>query len=163
LTAHIALNLAAFLCSLVAGFLFAFSVVVMPGLKGLDDRAFLEVFRTIDGVIQRGDPLFGVVWIGSALALIAALVLGLGQLAGPEKGLLALATGIYLLGVQLPTVAIHIPLNNELQALDVAGADAETVRRARRRFEPRWNRWNRIRTALAALTTAMLLVVLAMP
>lgn len=157
---QIVLILATFLCALVAGFLFAFAVVVMPGLGGLDDREFLEGFRRIDGVIQRGDPLFGVVWVGSALALIAALVVGLGQLAGPEKGLLALAAGVYLLGVQLPTIAIHIPLNNELQALDVAGADEEALRRARQRFEPRWNRWNRIRTAVAGLSTAILLVVL---
>ena len=159
--ADVALVLATLLCSLVAGFLFAFAVVVMPGLRDLDDRGFLVGFRTVDGVIQRGDPLFGVVWVGSALALIAALVLGLGQVAGPEKGLLALATGLYLLGVQLPTITINVPLNNELQALDVAGADEETLRNARRRFEARWNRWNRIRTALAVLTSLVLLVCLA--
>ena len=158
---QIVLVLAAFLCALVAGFLFAFAVVVMPGLGALGDRDFLEGFREIDGVIQRGNALFGLVWMGSALAVIAALVLGLGRPAGPERGLLALAAGVYLIGVQAETFIVHIPLNNELQALDIAGADDETLRRARQRFEPRWNRWNRIRTALAALATALLLVVLA--
>lgn len=157
---QIVLVLAAFLCALVAGFLFAFAVVVMPGLGALDDRDFLEGFREIDGVIQRGNALFGLVWMGSALAVIAALVLGLGRPAGPERGLLALAAGVYLIGVQAETFIVHIPLNNELQALDFAGADDETLRRARQRFEPRWNRWNRIRAALAALATALLLVVL---
>jgi uncharacterized membrane protein len=33
-----ALILAAFLCSLVAGFLFYFSAVVMPGIRNLNDR-----------------------------------------------------------------------------------------------------------------------------
>ena len=34
------LILAAFLCSLAAGFLYAFSVVVMPGIRRLNDREF---------------------------------------------------------------------------------------------------------------------------
>jgi len=34
---HIALIAATFLCSIVAGFLFAFAVVVMPGIRSLDD------------------------------------------------------------------------------------------------------------------------------
>jgi hypothetical protein len=34
---HIALIRATFLSSIVAGFLFAFAVVVMPGIRSLDD------------------------------------------------------------------------------------------------------------------------------
>jgi predicted dithiol-disulfide oxidoreductase (DUF899 family) len=41
-----ALLLAAFLCSLVAGFLFAFAAVVMPGIRSLDDGGFTERFRS---------------------------------------------------------------------------------------------------------------------
>ena len=74
--------------------------------------------------------------------------------------LLVLAGGAYLLGVQLPTLLINIPLNKELQAMDITSADDETYRSARQGFESRWNRSNRIRTALAAVTTALLLVVL---
>lgn len=48
---HIALIAATFLCSLVAGFLFAFAVVVMPGMRSLDDGEFIGAFRAIDGAI----------------------------------------------------------------------------------------------------------------
>lgn len=41
---QVALILAAFLCSLVAGFLFAFAVAVMAGIKNLESRAFRECF-----------------------------------------------------------------------------------------------------------------------
>jgi uncharacterized membrane protein len=160
MAAQMAFVLAAFLCSLVAGFLFAFAVVIMPGIRNLGDGEFLRAFQEIDRVIQRGHPLFGLVWVGSVLALVASLALGVGQVVGLDRMLLALAGGIYLLGVQLPTFVINIPLNNELQALDVDGADGATCRSARARFEPRWNRWNTIRTALAALTSAMLVVFL---
>ena len=160
MAAQIALFLATFLCSLVAGFLFAFAVVVMPGIKNLGDREFLRAFQEMDAVIQRGQPLFGLVWLGSVLAVVAGLALGATQVVGLERALLALACGVYLLGVQVPTFIINIPLINELQALDVDGADEATWRSARQRFEPRWNRWNRIRTVLAALTSAMLVALI---
>lgn len=159
-TAQTALLLATLLCSLVAGFLFAFAVVVMPGIKSLRDRDFLHAFRAVDGVIQRGDPLFGLVWVGSALAVAAGLALGAGQVDGLERMLLVLASGVYLLGVQLPTFIVNIPLNREVQALDLEGADGTAWRSARERFEPRWNRWNRIRTMLAILSAGIFLVLL---
>ena len=160
MAAQIALALATFLCSLVAGFLFAFAVVIMPGIRNLDDGAFLRAFQEMDGVIQRGHPLFGLVWVGSVLALVAGVGLGAGQVVGLEKMLLILAGVIYVLGVQLPTFVINVPLNNELQAFDMVGADEAARRSARERFEPRWNRWNGIRTALAVLASAMLVIVL---
>lgn len=160
MAALIALALAAFLCSLVAGFLLAFAVVVMPGIRNLGDREYLRAFREIDGVIQRGHPLFGLVWLGSVVALAIGFGLGLGQVVGFDRMLLVLATLIYLLGVQLPTFMVNVPLNNELQAMDVDVANESACRSARQRFEPRWNQWNTIRTALAALTSALLILFL---
>jgi uncharacterized membrane protein len=160
MAAQIVLVLATLLCSLVTGFLFAFAVVVMPGIKCLDNREFLRAFQVMDRVIQQGQPLFGLVWPGSVAALLAGLALGIGHVGGLEKLLLSLAGGVYLLGVQLPTFVINIPLNNEVQALDVNGAEEATCQATRERFERRWNRWNTIRTACAATTSAMLLVVL---
>lgn len=156
----IALIAAAFGCSLVAGFLFAFAVVVMPGLSALDDREFLRAFQATDRIIQRNHPLFLLVWVGSVGALIAATALGIGQLEGSARLLLGAALVLYLLGVQLPTVAINIPMNNAIQALDVDTlSDAERAS-ARRDFESRWNRWNVIRAVLASVV-AVLLIVLA--
>ena len=55
---QIALIVATLLCSLVAGFVFAFAVVVMPGIKGLPDREFIRAFQVMDGVIQNNQPMF---------------------------------------------------------------------------------------------------------
>lgn len=160
IAAEITLGLATFFCALVAGFLFAFAVVVMPGIRRLADRDFLRAFQVMDRVIQRGQPLFGVVWIGSVVAMVAGLALGLRPAAGPDMTLLALAGAACLAGVQLPTFLVNIPLNNELQALDVNKAEETAVRAFRQRFEARWTRWNAIRTAVAAATAAMLVTVL---
>jgi len=158
--AQVALGLATLLCSLVAGFLFGFAVVVMPGIRKLGNREFLRAFQEMDGVIQRGQPLFGLVWVGSVVAVIAALILGIVPLPGEERVALIIAAAVYLLGVQLPTFVFNIPLNNELQALDIDAAEESVCSSARERFEPRWNRWNVIRTALAAVVAATLVALL---
>jgi len=153
--APLVLPLAAFLCLLVAGFLFAFSVVVMPGIARLDDREFLRAFQGMDRIIQRGHPLFGLMWMGSVVATLGALALAFGPLQGLERWLTVLAAVVYLGGVQLPTFTKNIPLNNEVQALDVAHADASTLRTMRERFEATWTRWNTFRAVMAVIASAL--------
>ena len=157
---EIGLIVATFLCSLVAGFLFAFAVVAMPGISRLNDREFIRAFQVMDGVIQNNQPLFMLVWVGSVVALVTSAVLGIGQLDGAARLLIIFAALAYLVGVQLPTVTTNIPLNNRLQTLDVDAMNETTHEAARKDFEPRWNRWNSIRTAFASLTSALLIILL---
>lgn len=153
-----ALVAATFLCTLVAGFVFAFAVVVMPGIKVLSDANFLRAFQVMDGVIQNRQPVFALVWVGSVVALVAAAALGFGQLDGTGRILLIAATAVYILGVQLPTAVVNIPLNNELQTLTIADMTADECAAARREFESRWNASNTTRTFLASLVSVALLV-----
>lgn len=155
-----ALILATFLCSLVAGFLFAFAIVVMPGVKSLNDREFIRAFQVMDRIIQDNQPIFMLVWIGSILFLIISVVLGFGLLDGAERLLMIFAALAYLLGVQLPTGLIHIPLNNRLQMLDVTTMNESAQKEARQNFEPRWNLCNSGRTALASLASILLIILL---
>ena len=157
---QVVLILATLLCSVVAGFLFAFAVVVMPGIGRLDSGAFLVAFQEVDGVIQRGQPLFGLVWLGSIVALVAATIIGLVQLIDMDRWLLAAAAAIYIVGAQVPTFSVNVPLNNEVQALVVSEMDNAALASARERFEARWNRWNVIRTICATAAVAILLVLL---
>ena len=99
-TFQVTLIVATFLCTLVAGFVFAFAVVVMPGLL------------------------------------------------------------VYLLGVQLPTAVINIPLNNRVQTLAIADMDGTAREEARREFESRWNHSNSARTVVACLVSIVLIVLL---
>ena len=157
---QVALFLATFLCALVAGFLFAFAVVAMPGLKQLGDRAFIRAFQVMDGVIQNNQPVFILVWVGSVAALLLSAVLSLNRLEGVEGWLFLAALLVYLLGVQLPTITLNIPLNNRIQKVDVEALDAAALQAARADFEPRWNRWNAIRAILASVAAALLILLL---
>ena len=155
-----ALIVATFLCSLVAGLLFVFAVVVMPGISNLNDREFIRTFQVMDRVIQNNQPIFMLVWVGSVVALVTAAVLGIGQLDGAERLLIIFAALSYLVGVQLPTITMNIPLNNKLQTLDVDAMNERTRTTARKDFEPRWNLWNSFRTVFASLASALLIVLL---
>lgn len=151
---------AAFLCSLMAGFLFAFAVVVMPGIKNLSDREFLQSFQVIDRVIQSNQPLFMIMWLGSTLALIVAAALAIRYETGVDRTLIVSAALASVLLVQLPTMTINIPLNGTIQELDFASLEEETASQVRENFESRWNRWNVIRTFVSCMILLALLVVL---
>ena len=114
----------------------------------------------MDRVIQNNQPMFVFVWVGSVVVLVVSAVLGIGHLDGGGRLLIIVATFTYVLGVQVPTMTINVPLNNRLQSIDVDAMNDTTHEDARTEFEPRWNRWNSIRTALASLTSALLLILL---
>ncbi|MEQ8579637.1 MAG: DUF1772 domain-containing protein [Balneola sp.] len=149
---------ATILCSLVAGFLLAFSLVVMPGIKNLDDRNFLKAFRGMDLIIQNNNPIFMIVWVGSVLSIIALVIQGVQVYEGYKLLAVLAITIFYLLGVQLPTASINIPLNNRVQKLDLETLDEVSLKIERDHFERRWNRSNIIRTIFAVLTSILLVV-----
>lgn len=144
---------------LVTGLLFTFALLIMPGLGRLDDCAFLRGFREIDGIIQRSHPVFVVVWLGSVVGLLATTLTGFGQLEGLAQGLLIAATALYLFGVQLPTIRGNLPLNNQLQTLELTELSDPELADARRAFEPAWNSLNRFRTIVCLVVAVLLIVV----
>ncbi len=154
------LTLAALFCGLVAGITFIFATIIMPGLATLGDRDLLRSFKAVDRVIQDNQPLFLIVWLGSALLLGAATILGFAGLPPIDRTLLCAACAIYLVGVQFSTIRVNVPLNNELQRRDLEQLDDRAIADLRRVFEPRWVRWNWIRTWIAIGVTLLLLIVL---
>ncbi len=155
-----AVLLSALLCSLVAGLVLTFAIVVMPGIKTLGNRDYLKSFKSIDRVIQNNQPIFMMVWLGSAVVLLASTVLGLWRLEGIDRILLITACAIYIFGVQVPTVTINVPLNNRLQSQDLDTMPESELVTTAEGFDSRWLRWNTIRTIIATLTAVLLLVLL---
>ena len=149
------------LCSLVSGFIFTYSVVVMPGLSKLNDKDFLKAFQVTDAVIQNNQPLFMVTWIGSILAMLATILVSLVSIGFAEAWLIVVVAFVYLLGVQGITVAIHIPLNNHIQRIKIEDLNDEVLADQRLKFETKWNFFNQIRTSIAIPVSLLLLILLA--
>ena len=147
-------------CSLVTGLVFGFAVVVMPGIAKLPDREFLLSFQKMDGIIQDNQPLFMLVWVGSIITIVTAIILGIENLDSDQNNILWLGSGLYLLGVQLPTAVFNIPLNNKLHHMDLMTSEESEIAPFRLHFETKWNRWNRIRTFNAIVSVTILLFLL---
>ncbi|MBB3036723.1 DUF1772 domain-containing protein [Hoyosella altamirensis] len=156
--ALIVLALATFLTGLSAGVFFAYSCSVMLALRTVPDRIFIDVMQRINNAIV--NPWFLSVYIGSApLIVVSVALLAFSGTAGP-----AVAAGLALLlyaTTMLITGRVNIPLNVELEAAD-PDDNAEHLRSARAHFEPRWIRFNLVRTATACAAAAALCLALAL-
>ena len=156
----ISLILSIISCSLVGGFIFTYAIVVMPGLSNLNDKDFLRAFQVTDVVIQNNQPLFMFTWIGSILAVLATILVSWVSIGFVESWLIVLVAFAYLLGVQGITVAIHIPLNNQIQRIKIEDLNYEALADQRLKFETKWNFFNYIRTSIAISVSVLLLILL---
>lgn len=147
-------------CSLVTGFIFTYSVVVMPGFSKLNDKDFIRAFQVTDNIIQNNQPLFMLIWIGSILSVISTIVFSIFNI-NADYSIFIIVTGFfYLIGVQGLTISIHIPLNNNIQKFDVDKEDELKLNEVRKEFEIKWNYYNRIRTVVAFTVTTLLMLIL---
>ncbi len=75
-------------CSLVSGFILIYSKVVMPGLSNLNDKDFQKESQVTDTIIQNNQPVFMFNWIGSILAVSAAMLVSLASIRFAEAWLI---------------------------------------------------------------------------
>ena len=129
----------------------------MPGISRLSDKRYLESFKVMDKIIQDNQPLFMLMWVGSVLAVIASVVLGILYSESMVFYAIVIGTAVYFLGVQAPTMLFNIPLNNRLQSMDLEQSTDKETKEFRAEFERVWIRWNSIRTFNGLLTTILFL------
>lgn len=157
---EVSLILSILSCSLVTGFIFTYAVIVMPGFSKLNDKDFIRAFQVTDNIIQNNQPLFMLIWIGSILSVISTIVFSIFNI-NADYSIFIIVTGFfYLIGVQGLTISIHIPLNNNIQKIDVDKEDELKLNEVRKEFEIKWNYYNRIRTVVAFTVTTLLMLIL---
>ena len=147
-------------CTLVTGFTLLYAVVIMPGLSKLDDKEFIKAFQVTDGVIQNNQPIFILIWLGSIISVLGTIITSILSLGIVEAWLIIFAGVIYLLGVQGITISIHLPLNKNIQKIDVNSNNSQTLSEVRRNFEKKWNYFNNIRTGVALFVILIFLLIL---
>ncbi|MEO0385298.1 MAG: anthrone oxygenase family protein [Pseudomonadota bacterium] len=139
------------LIGLMAGFFYAFSVCVMPGLNRVAPGTAIEAMQGINEAVR--NPVFFVTFfLTPVMAIISALVL---WRSGNAAAALWVAGGglTYLLGALVLTAQINVPMNNALALVEPTVSNAETVWRD---YSGRWTFWNNVRTAVS--TVAMLMI-----
>ncbi len=97
--------IAALGCGLMAGVFFAFSAMVMPGLRRATPEEGMAAMRAINIAVV--NPAFLLVFLGTAAVSVAA------AFGGTVAGWVG--AGLYVLGSIVLTAAYHIPRNNALE------------------------------------------------
>ena len=141
---------------LSAGFFYAWEVSVIPGTKQISDRSYLEVMQSINRAIL--NPAFFVIFIGSLLLLIVSSYMQYRASVNLSFWLMLGATLTYLAGTFGVTVSGNVPMNETLDALNLAEITTDGLKDIRISFEEKWNLLHRIRTVFAVLSFVLSLV-----
>jgi uncharacterized membrane protein len=153
---HIA---AILLTGLIAGLFYSYDCSVVRGLRNIPDKEYFTAFQSINRAIL--NPYFFMSFMGSLLILPVVTWLSY-KGGGPVSFYLLLAaTIIYAIGVFGVTLFANVPLNNQLDQLDVTNAGADALKAFRQKFEPDWNKFNAIRTYAAILSFLLTIISLA--
>lgn len=148
--------LATLLFGLAAGFFFAFAIDVAPALARAEASAAIAVFQQINTVVR--NAWFGAVCFGAVVVAPVALALAWRDRRSLGWWFLLAAWLVYLGGVQAPTAAINVPINEVVAAWTPSAPAGDW-----RALLERWASYNALRTVAATAAFALSLIGLALP
>jgi uncharacterized membrane protein len=137
--------------ALMAGLLFAFSNFIMRALVQLPAAVGMEAMQRIN--VEILNPLFFVVFLGTSILCVAIIAASLRAGLSIGRDFLLLGAICYLAGVLGVTAVFNLPLNNVLASLAPSAAAEHWPQ-----YVTNWLRWNHVRTVLAVLSSALLLI-----
>ncbi|MEL6190736.1 MAG: anthrone oxygenase family protein [Bacteroidota bacterium] len=143
----VTLFFAVILTGLSAGLFYAWMVSVIPGTRKLADLTYLESMQSINREIL--NPAFFLIFFGSPIALAISSIQHVN--AGLTFWLILAATAIYLVGTFAVTAFGNVPLNDSLEALDLATQNESKLTEFRKMYEGKWNRLHVIRTVFSVI------------
>ncbi len=136
----------------MAGFFFAFSFVVMPGLSAMEPLAALASMQAINLAVR--NAVFALGFFGALILCIAVALHALIRRDAPAWRLALSAALSYLVGAFGVTTLFNVPLNAEIAPLDPARPENAGAMVA---YISQWTLWNHVRT-LASLAAFVLLL-----
>lgn len=139
---------------LTAGLFVDWAHTILRGLRKTDDRTFVGAFQATDRAIM--NPLFMLAFMGALVLSGVAAVLYLRDDDHSVLPWVAVAFGLYLAAVVI-TVAVHVPLNDDLRAAGDPDRIANLAAVRDAFHETRWVAWHIVRT----ITTTAAFVCLA--
>lgn len=140
--------------ALSTGFFFAWSVSVILGTKKVGHITYLETMQTINREIL--NPVFFIVFFGSLITLVITTYLQFNN--KPVFWLVLASAIIYLIGTFGITALGNVPLNNELEALNITQLSKLELKNFRTNYESTWNHYHNIRTISSIISFILLLI-----
>jgi uncharacterized membrane protein len=143
-------------CALVAGLMFAFSTSVMPALGRRPDAEGIAAMQAMNSAIL--NPLFGLVFGATAVLCLLLAVTAPFTTDQSDATLRAVGSVLYVVGTFGVTMAVNVPMNNALDALDSASDQGASY--WRRTYLRRWTAWNHLRALLGTAASVLLILAL---
>lgn len=140
--------------ALSTGFFFAWSASVILGTKKVGDFTYLESMQSINREIL--NPAFFMVFFGSLITLFLSSILHYSY--KPMFWFMVASVVIYLIGTFGVTAFKNVPLNNELDVLNIKELSVSELKNFRNYYESKWNQYHTIRT-IANMVSFILLVI----
>ena len=131
----------------IAGFFYAYSVSVMPGLNFLDPKDAIYTMQNLNYGTRNALFLFTFLFTPIICAGLAFILLLIGE--KPAGTLLFLAIGIYFAGSFIPTISISVPMNHAIEALDASTLSTQEALKVWQNYSADWAFWNSVRTIMA--------------
>jgi uncharacterized membrane protein len=142
-------------CGLIAGAFFAFSSFVMKALARLQPPQGIAAMQSINTAVI--NPWFLGVFVGTAAACVVLAVLSIVRWNQPCAAYLLAGSLLYLIGTFLVTMALNVPLNDALAAVEPSSAEGASLWA---RYLSDWTLWNHVRTIAALAATASFILAL---
>jgi len=146
------LFIAIILVGLSAGLFYAWSVSVIPGTQKLSDATYMETMQSINKAIL--NPAFFLIFFGPLIFLVVSCIYEY-----PNTHivfwLLIVATITYTFGTIGVTALGNVPLNDQLEALQLSTMDPTQMEEFRKYYEENWNRLHLIRTVFSVISFAL--------
>jgi uncharacterized membrane protein len=126
---------------IMSGLFFTFSVVVMRALDRIPAAQGIHAMQSINKTIV--NPLFMLVFMGTAAVSVGLGIVGALRLDQPEGKWLLAGAALYLVGVVVLTMAYNVPRNDKLDTFDPTTAEAA---RYWAEYMTEWTLANHVRT-----------------
>jgi uncharacterized membrane protein len=121
----------------------------MSAFDRLPGGGAVPAMQRINEVIL--NPLFFLVFFGTALLCVVLLVFHLSHLNQPGAWLVCAGALVYLVGSIGVTMVCNVPLNNKLMTLSATAPDLVAQWQA---YRVPWTQWNHVRTIACTFAAA---------
>ncbi len=144
-------------CGLMAGFFFAFSILVMKALGAIPPAHGISAMQSINVTVI--NPWFLVPFFG--IAVLSVLLSIAAVLRWHEPGAAYVVAGglLYFLGTFMVTMLFNVPRNNALAGVAATSTEGAALWAD---YLIAWTKWNHVRTIAALAGAASFTIALAL-
>lgn len=141
-------GLSLMLSGAIFGFFYAWVCSTMWGLDAADPVVAMEAMKAMNASVR--NAVFAPAFFGTSPVLILTALLAFVKGLRGAAAVFALAACVYLVGGQVLTLSVNVPMNEALAAANTP-ADRSEAARIWQEYSQPWQFWNVVRTVASGI------------